>query len=302
MTDHSGPAPVPDKRVLRTTRRLPFFCALTGLAVMIGGFVVLSASVVDEMSASAHLVIPGDSAVMSDSEFIHSLLPIAAVSGIVHLVGVVAGLMGRTRAEDRRELARCALGVGVNAFFLGCAGIIPAVGLTDSPGSLAVLLAVCGGAVLSACFSLFERFFSSAGAKSVGVGVAGLLMMGGALLVGLFAMLHELATTPGRPFLPGLIVVAVCFYMSVPAGLVQLAGLIMGIRACRHADSEAERALAGRGIVLNVPLCWCVLFLPCWFSSEPARRFAGDGRGVAFSLQYRSCARMRRPSLRALVG
>ena len=23
-----------------------------------------------------------------------------------------------------------------------------------------------------------------------------------------------------------------------------------------------EQALAGRGIVLNVPLCWCVLFLP----------------------------------------
>lgn len=136
MTDHSGPAPVPDKRVLRTTRRLSFFCALTGLAVMIEGFVVLSASVVDEMSASAHLVIPGDSAVMSDSEFIHSLLPIAAVSGIVHLVGVVAGLMGRTRAEDRRELARCALGVGANAFFLACACITPVVGLVPDPRAL----------------------------------------------------------------------------------------------------------------------------------------------------------------------
>jgi len=42
MTDHSGPAPVPDKRVLRTTRRLSFFCALAGLAVLIGGFIVLS--------------------------------------------------------------------------------------------------------------------------------------------------------------------------------------------------------------------------------------------------------------------
>ena len=89
-----------------------------------------------------------------------------------------------------------------------------------------------------------------------------MLAMAGALLVGLFAMLHELATTPGRPFLPELIVVAVCIYMSVPAGLIQLTGLIVGIRARRHADSEAERALAGRGIVLNVPLCWCVLFLP----------------------------------------
>lgn len=262
MTDHSGPAPVPDKRVLRTTRRLSFFCALTGLAVMIGGFVVLSASVVDEMSASAHLVIPGDSAVMSDSEFIHSLLPIAAVSGIVHLVGVVAGLMGRTRAEERRELGRCALGVGANAFFLACACITPVVGLVPDPRALVPLLVVCGAAVLAACVSLFRGMRASAGAISVGAGAAGMLAMAGALLVGLFAMLHELATTPGRPFLLALIVVAVCIHMSVPAGLIQLTGLIVGIRARRHADSEAERALAGRGIVLNVPLCWCVLFLP----------------------------------------
>ena len=262
MTDHTGPASAPDKRVLRTMHRLSLFCALTGLAVLIGGFIVLSTSVFDEMSARAHLVIPGGSAVMSDDEFIRSVLPVACAAGIVHLAGVIAGFVGRRYAEERAELGRCALGVGVNAFFLGCAGIIPAAGLVGDPVGLVVLLAVCGGAVLSACFSLFERFFSSAGAKSVGVGVAGLLMMGGALLVGLFAMLHELATTPGRPFLPGLIVVAVCFYMSVPAGLIQLTGLIVGIRARRRADSEAERALAGRGIVLNVPLCWCVLFLP----------------------------------------
>ena len=262
MTDHSGPAPVPDKRVLRTTHRLSFFCALTGLAVMIGGFVVLSASVVDEMSASADLVIPGEFAVMSDGEFVRSLLPAAGVAGIVHLVGVVAGLMGRTRAEDRRELARCALGVGANAFFLACACITPVVGLVPDPRALVPLLVVCGAAVLAACVSLFERFFSSAGAKSVGVGVAGLLMMGGAMLVGLVAAVHYVATALEDPFLPGLIVVAVCFYMSVPAGLVQLAGLIMGIRARRRADSEAERALATWGIVLNVPLCWCVLFLP----------------------------------------
>ena len=247
MTDHSGPAPVPDKRVLRTTHRLSFFCALTGLAVMIGGFVVLSASVVDEMSASADLVIPGEFAVMSDGEFVRSLLPAAGVAGIVHLVGVVAGLMGRTRAEDRRELARCALGVGANAFFLACACITPVVGLVPDPRALV---------------PLFRGMRASAGAISVGAGAAGMLAMAGALLVGLFAMLHELATTPGRPFLPALIVVAVCIHMSVPAGLIQLTGLIVGIRARRHADSEAERALAGRGIVLNVPLCWCVLFLP----------------------------------------
>ena len=262
MNDHSGPAPVPNKRVLRMMHRLSLACALLGLAVIIGGFIVLSTSVFDEMSAGANLVIPGEFAVMSDGEFIRSVLPVAGVAGIVHLAGVVAGFVGRRYAEERAELGRCALGVGVNAFFLGCAGIIPAVGLTDSPGSLAVLLAVCGGAVLSACFSLFERFFSSAGAKSVGVGVAGLLMMGGAMLVGLVAAVHYVATALEDPFLPGLIVVAVCFYMSVPAGLVQLAGLIMGIRARRRADSEAERALATWGIVLNVPLCWCVLFLP----------------------------------------
>ena len=262
MTDHSGPAPVPDKRVLRTMHRLSLFCALTGLAVLIGGFVVLSASVFDEMSASANLVIPGEFAVMSDGEFVRSLLPAAVVAGIVHLVGVVAGLMGRTRAEDWRELARCALGVGANAFFFACACITPVVGLFPDPRALVPLLVVCGAAVLAACVSLFRGMRASAGAISVGAGAAGMLAMAGALLVGLFAMLHELATTPGRPFLSCLIVVAVCIHMSVPAGLVQLAGLIMGIRARRRADSEAERALAGRGIVLNVPLCWCVLFLP----------------------------------------
>ena len=262
MTDHSGPASAPDKRVLRTMHRLSLFCALAGLAVLIGGFIVLLTSVFDEMSASANLVIPGEFAVMSDGEFVRSLLPAAVVAGIVHLVGVVAGLMGRTRAEDRRELARCALGVGVNAFFLGCAGIIPVVGLVPDPRALVPLLVVCGAAVLAACVSLFRGRRASAGAISVGAGAAGMLAMAGALLVGLFAMLHELATTPGRPFLPELIVVAVCIHMSVPAGLIQLTGLIVGIRARRHADSEAERALAGRGIVLNVPLCWCVLFLP----------------------------------------
>ena len=262
MNDHSGPALVPNKRVLRMMHRLSFACALAGLAVIIGGFIVLSTSVFDEMNARAHLVIPGEFAVMSDGEFVRSLLPIAAVSGIVHLVGVIAGFVGRRHAEDRAELGRCALGVGVNAFFLGCAGIIPAAGIADDPVGLVVLLAVCGGAVLSMCVSLFERFFSSAGATSVGLGVAGLLTMGEALLIGLFAVLKDFATTSEDPFLPGLTVIIVCLYAGVPVGIAQLTGLIKGIRARRNADSEAERALAGRGIVLNVPLCWCVLFLP----------------------------------------
>lgn len=261
MNDHSGPAPAPNKRVLRTMHRLSLFCALAGLAVIIGGFVVLSTSVFDEMNASANLVIPGEFAVMSDGEFVRSLLPVAGAAGIIHLAGVIAGFVGRRYAEERAELGRCALGVGANAFFLGCAGIIPAVGLVRDPRALVPLLVVCGGAVLSMCVSLFERFFSSAGAKSVGVGVAGLLMMGGAMLVGLFAVLKDFTTTE-EPFLPGLTVIIVCLYVGVPVGIAQLTGLIKGIRARRNADSESERALATWGIVLNVPLCWCVLFLP----------------------------------------
>ena len=261
MNDHSGPAPVPNKRVLRMMHRLSLACALAGLAVIIGGFIVLSTSVFDEMSAGANLVIPGEFAVMSDGEFIRSVLPVAGVAGIIHLAGVVAGFVGRRYAEERAELGRCALGVGANAFFLGCACITPVVGLVPDPRALVPLLAVCGGAVLSMCVSLFERFFSSAGATSVGLGIAGLLTMGEALLIGLFAVLKDFATTED-PFLPGLTVIIVCLYAGVPVGIAQLTGLIKGIRARRHADSEAERALAGRGIVLNVPLCWCVLFLP----------------------------------------
>ena len=262
MNDHSGPALVPNKRVLRMMHRLSLACALAGLAVIIGGFIVLSTSVFDEMSAGANLVIPGEFAVMSDGEFIRSVLPVAGVAGIVHLAGVVAGFVGRRYAEERAELGRCALGVGANAFFLGCACITPVVGLVPDPRALVPLLAVCGAAVLSMCVSLFERFFSSAGATSVGLGVAGLLTMGEALLIGLFAVLKDFATTSEDPFLPGLTVIIVCLYAGVPVGIAQLTGLIMGIRALRRADSEAERALAGRGIVLNVPLCWCVLFLP----------------------------------------
>ena len=95
MNDHSGPAPAPNKRVLRTMGRLSLFCALAGLAVIIGGFVVLSTSVFDEMSASANLVIPGEFAVMSDGEFVRSLLPVAGAAGIIHLAGVIAGFVGR---------------------------------------------------------------------------------------------------------------------------------------------------------------------------------------------------------------
>lgn len=262
MNDCSGPAPVPNKRVLRMMNRLSLACALLGLAVIIGGFIVLSTSIFDEMSARAHLVIPGGSAVMSDDEFIRSVLPVACAAGIIHLAGVIAGFVGRRHAEDRVELGRCALGVGVNAFFLGCAGVLPAAGIADDPVGLVVLLAVCGGAVLSMCVSLFERFFSSAGARSVGVGVAGLLVMGGALLVGPFAMLGEITSTPEDSFLLGMFVVIAFVIVSVPVGIAQLTGLIMGMRARRNADSAAERALATWGIVLNAPLCCCVLFLP----------------------------------------
>ena len=262
MNDCSGPAPVPNKRVLRMMNRLSLACALLGLAVIIGGFIVLSTSIFDEMSARAHLVAPGNSGAMSDDEFIRSVLPVAGAAGIIHLAGVIAGFVGRRHAEDRVELGRCALGVGVNAFFLGCAGILPAAGIADDPVGLVVLLAVCGGAVLSMCVSLFERFFSSAGARSVGVGVAGLLVMGGALLVGLFAMLGEITSTPEDSFLLGMFVVIAFVIVSVPVGIAQLTGLIMGIRARRNADSAAERALATWGIVLNAPLCCCVLFLP----------------------------------------
>ena len=261
MNGHTGPAPVPNKRVLRMMHRLSLACALLGLAVIIGGFIVLSTSFFDEMSAGTHSVIPDGSAVMSDDEFIRSVLPVACAAGIIHLAGVIAGFVGRRYAEERAELGRCALGVGANAFFLACACITPVVGLVPDPRALVPLLVVCGGAVLSMCVSLFERFFSSAGAKSVGVGVAGLLMMGGAMLVGLFAVLKDFTTTE-EPFLPGLTVIIVCLYVGVPVGIAQLTGLIKGIRARRNADSESERALATWGIVLNVPLCWCVLFLP----------------------------------------
>lgn len=262
MNDCSVPAGGPRECASRWMYRPSLFCVFAGLAVMIGAFVVLSASVVDEMSASANLVIPGEFAVMSDGEFVRSLLPAAGVAGIVHLVGVVAGLMGRTRAEDRRELARCALGVGANAFFLACACITPVVGLVPDPRALVPLLVVCGAAVLAACVSLFRGMRASAGAISVGAGAAGMLAMAGALLVGLVAELHDVATALEDPFLPGLLVVGVFVFVFVPVGIAQLTGVIMGMRAHRSADSEGERRLATWGIILNGPMCLCVLFLP----------------------------------------
>ena len=99
MNDCSVPAGGPRECMSRRMYGLSLFCVFAGLAVMVGGFIVRSASVVDEMSASANLVIPGNSAVMSDGEFIRSLLPVVGASGIVHLVGVIAGLVGRARAR-----------------------------------------------------------------------------------------------------------------------------------------------------------------------------------------------------------
>ncbi len=65
-----------------------------------------------------------------------------------------------------------ALGVGVNAF-PGCAGIIPAAGNVRIRLASFLLRCVwCRGSC--PCVFLFERFFSSAGARSVGAGVAGL--------------------------------------------------------------------------------------------------------------------------------
>ena len=95
MNDCGVPVGGPRERMSRRMYGLSLFCVFAGLAVLTGGFIVLSTSVFDEMSASANLVIPGEFAVMSDGEFVRSLLPAAGVAGIVHLVGVVAGLMGR---------------------------------------------------------------------------------------------------------------------------------------------------------------------------------------------------------------
>lgn len=89
-----------------------------------------------------------------------------------------------------------------------------------------------------------------------------MLAMAGALLVGLFAMLGAITSTPEDSFLLGMFVVIAFILVSVPVGIAQLTGLIMGIRAHRRADSEDEQALATWGIVLNGTLCLCLLFLP----------------------------------------
>ena len=118
MNDHSGPAPVPNKRMLRRMNRLSMACALSGLAVSIGGFIVLSTSVFDEMNARAHLVIPGEFAVMSDGEFVRSLLPAAGVAGIVHL----GGCRRRVRGAKVRRGARGAWALRAGS---GCECFLP---------------------------------------------------------------------------------------------------------------------------------------------------------------------------------
>ena len=112
MNDCSVPAGGPRERMSRRMYGLSLFCVFAGLAVMIVDFIVRSASVVDEMSASMNLVIPGNSAVMSDGEFIRSLLPVVGASGIVHLVGVIAGLVGRARARGAQGARALRVGSG----------------------------------------------------------------------------------------------------------------------------------------------------------------------------------------------
>lgn len=145
MNDCSVPAAEPRECASRWMYKLSLFCVFGGLAVMIGGFIVRSASVVDEMSASANLVIPGDSAVMSDGEFIRSLLPIAGASGIVHLAGVIDGLVGRARAEGagssgaaRSEWGRMPSSLPVPASFLRW--VLSAIREVSSPSSLCAAL------------------------------------------------------------------------------------------------------------------------------------------------------------------
>ena len=104
MNDCSVPVGGPRERMPRRMYGLSLFCVFAGLAVLIGGFIVLLTSVFDEMNARAHLVIPGGYAVMSDDEFIRSVLPVAGVAGAIHLAGVIAGFVGRRYAEDRAEI------------------------------------------------------------------------------------------------------------------------------------------------------------------------------------------------------
>ncbi len=119
---------------------------------------------------------------MSDGEFVRSLPPAAVVAGIVHLVGVVAGL--RTRAEDRRELALRAWRVR-NASS-ACACITPVVGLVRSAASCPRCVRRCGPGCVSVPDS--RHACSQRGRDIGGRGAAGMLAMAGALLVGLFAM------------------------------------------------------------------------------------------------------------------
>ena len=109
MNDCSVPAGGPRECASRWMYGLSLFCVFAGLAVMIGGFIVRSASVVNEMSASANLVIPGDSAVMSDSEFIHSLLLF-----VINVVGALIGFIDLLRYRTRREAMQNCLALFLN--------------------------------------------------------------------------------------------------------------------------------------------------------------------------------------------
>ena len=59
MNDCSVPAGGPRECASRWMYRPSLFCVFAGLAVMIGGFIVRSVSVVDEMSASASRGVQG---------------------------------------------------------------------------------------------------------------------------------------------------------------------------------------------------------------------------------------------------
>lgn len=58
MNDCSVPAGGTRERMSRRMYGLSLACALAGLAVVIGGFIVLLTSVFDEVGADTHLVIP----------------------------------------------------------------------------------------------------------------------------------------------------------------------------------------------------------------------------------------------------
>ena len=83
------------------------------------------------------------------------------------------------------------------------------------------------------------------------------------MLVGLFTMLGEITSTPEDSFLLGMFVVIAFVIVSVPVGIAPADGPDHGNTGASNAPTvRVSQALATWGIVLNVPLCWCVLFLP----------------------------------------